>query len=274
MTQSSLQVFLIMFAFTVGCAKDKAPSLEAEPDTEEKKESLVHSPTKKADYISRGFPSPDRQWNPKDYTAASQALARMVSTERQSIPRYKGVGATLFSRMVSDENFAILKNKSLPLNQRMPLALDFLPAVKSLSLAYMNASTAKVFFGNELLELQTHQLAGAAAMMIPTDEFIATLSPTDANYQVRMDGLAQMKQGLGAMINGSLMSLSETKNYSDEQLIRFSAQLERLLPQLLTSLPHSIRTESKNHLAKIGSASSSSALKAAIAKIEMAIATR
>ena len=74
------------------------------------------------DYIALGFPSPDREWSPKDYLDAANALTNLRSKEMWStIPRYEGNGAALFDRMRSESNFSILKNTSLPLGDRLPL---------------------------------------------------------------------------------------------------------------------------------------------------------
>ncbi len=256
----------------VGCT---SLSCKAKTDSETAKSSEVvpkqQASTASVDYTARGVPSPDRQWLPADYNAAVEVLAKLSSEDPMLLPRYRGPGSAVFARMVSPDNFSILANKSLPLDQRMPLALELLPAIKGSLVIYLNSNSSKHFFGDELVELQAHQLAAVIAMSGAVSEFTATLSLDDPKNQVRKDGLSKMRRGFGMMINGSIVTLSETNLYSERQLIRFAGYLERLLPRLLSSLPDSIRIESKGQLAKLGTTTSSTPLKAALVKIEKAI---
>ena len=103
----------------------------------------------------------------------------------------------------------------------------------------------------ELTELYVHQLEVGVAVMVPVNELIARLSPTDPSYQTRMDGLAQLKTGLSNMIYGVLVTFAENNAYDQTDLARMAVRLKTTLPALLRELPDEVRTEARARLKKL-----------------------
>src|SRR5689334_123783 len=68
-------------------------------------------------FVERGFPAHDREWLPADYEKAA-GLFRAPGAELLTLT--DKTAALYFARLNSSENFAFLRNKKLPIEQRLP----------------------------------------------------------------------------------------------------------------------------------------------------------
>jgi hypothetical protein len=146
------------------------------------------------------------------------------------------VSGAVFARVTAAENFALLKDKSLPVRQRMEALLDLMDAVKEITLAYARAGQQLPIFENETTELAGVMLRISADSVDLMKEFTPTLSPEDPTYAVRMRGLAQWRLGLAQVVTGSLVSMTEKQSYRPPARLRLSGYLKDFLPPLFPEL--------------------------------------
>jgi len=69
-----------------------------------------------------------------------------------------------------------------------------------------------------------------------SNEFLPTI-PEDDRYEVRMQGLEKMNDGMLTALAGAMTSLSRTNFYSDENLTLILATLNQTLPTFKRVLP-------------------------------------
>jgi hypothetical protein len=80
-------------------------------------------------------------------------------------------------------------------------------------------------------------------MLDLVDEFLPTIKKDDPNYQIRMQGLDQMKRGLASVVAGGLQTLTERESYRDSELVRLAGYMQETFPRIVPSLPPGTRTE-------------------------------
>src|SRR5262249_20633242 len=68
------------------------------------------------------------------------------------------------------------------------------------------------------------------------DEFVATLSPQDPKYQVRMAGLEKVRRGLAELVGGAITSLTEEQNYSVAARLRLLGYCRETFPSIVPRL--------------------------------------
>lgn len=154
----------------------------------------------------------------------------------------------MFARIVNPENFSSLSDKSVPINQRMPPAMTFLSNAKAWMSLYFGASSSRRFFGDELLELQAYLLSVVQGL---ADEFLTTLDPQDPSYETRRAGLSKWKKGVGTMLLGVIVTLSEVSQYGEGALIRFAGKLQSTAPSLRAGLPSDIGSKVDRRLDRL-----------------------
>lgn len=246
---------------------------KSSPAAEPKTELVAAKALSGEDYLRRGVPNADRQWMSNDYISAAKALTAIAAEDARLLPRYQasGVSGAVFTRMTSAENLAIFKNASLPIGQRVGLAIESGPALKRVMLVYMKASTQDLRFGAELVELMACQLALIDASLTLVEAFAQTLDPKDPTYATRMAGLKKMKQGVATVVSGGLLTLSETGFYATRDLVRLASHLEKTLPSILKQLPPAVRIESTVRIDGLLTSDLPLPLKAALKTLNLAL---
>lgn len=155
------------------------------------------------------LPRTDAPWTDTEL----KSLAR--SLDKAGAARLPKKGDPVFERLVSPENYAFIAREDLPLNQRFPQGGEFLSALNVVMKLYVAGMIAGQPLHKEVLALQSVTTCASADMVPLVQQFVATLDPKDTKYEVRMKGLDQVKKGLGEIVAGGLMNLSE-KSFSLE----------------------------------------------------------
>src|SRR5258705_7669346 len=88
--------------------------------------AFIHADTV-SELVAKGCPSPDREWQAKDYTALKELLDK--GTLR--LPRLESEsGRAVLQRLVDTENLSFHHNRNLPLETRFPDLLNLMDSTK------------------------------------------------------------------------------------------------------------------------------------------------
>ncbi|HEX4611355.1 MAG TPA: hypothetical protein VH092_24390 [Urbifossiella sp.] len=196
------------------------------------------------EYIRLGLPAHDRVWLGHDMAQAAKVLSAVAKAGGRRLPRYESErSGAVFSRLTSPHNLDGLRNRSLAVDARLPLATNYIQASNQVLKLYLAAFLKNEVRDSELVELMGAQLRATVVVLDLVDEFLPTLNKEDATYPVRMRGLEGMKMGLGSVVAGCLQTLTERDSYRAGELVRLVGYMEETFPHLATRLPPGSRTE-------------------------------
>lgn len=196
------------------------------------------------DYIRLGLPAHDRTWSGNDMGRAAMVLESLAEKDPRQLPRYHSrQSGEVFARMTAAQNLELLRNRSLPVEARLPEALDLVDASNRVMKLYLATFVRKVTGDSEMVELMGAQLRSTVVILELVDEFLPTLDKNDPSYQVRMSGLKQMRQGLATVVAGCLQTLTEKGAYRNSELVRLLDYMQETFPAVVPQLPPGSRME-------------------------------
>ena len=181
------------------------------------------------DHIKAGVPSPDRPWYGTDY----QRLAELVVSGKVPLPMLNSEDTRpIFLAMVSRRGLSFYGNRDIPLNDRMPDCIALYGSVSTLLKKYLQQHNERhIDSSRELARMTAHALYLSTAMNSLLEEFLPTIQRDD-KYEIRMDGLRKVKDGLATFWGGAMLSLTERTIYADEDiLIMANAMAENIVSQ-------------------------------------------
>lgn len=109
-------------------------------------------------------------------------------------------GSPAFDRMIDPSVLAMIDPPGRPVGDRLSSLIDYQGLMSAINKRYIGCTNADAMLALSVMNLE------AAAREIPlVDELAATFSPQDPDYAARMDGLAQMKDGVVSMATGASM---------------------------------------------------------------------
>lgn len=229
-----LSIFLVALAWCLPL--QSLQSLQAMPDQPPDK-SLPLEQLEKA-----GLPAPDRNWLASDFTAAAEVLATIAQNEQ--LPRYHSQrSGAAFKRITAEANLGMYRDKTIPLNRRLPQALESIDASNRILKIYLDAFTRGKVGDSEMIELFGAQLRSSVVMLELLDEFLPTLDKNDPTYPVRMEGLQKMKKGMAQVVQGNLITVTEAHAYRTSERRRLIGYMQLTLPKILPALAEEGRNE-------------------------------
>jgi len=182
-------------------------------------------------------PAADRAWAGADMARAALSLSKIVQSDATQLPRYKSSqSGAIFARLTAAENLELFRNTSLPIEQRLPDALKYMESCNSICKLYLAAFNQQAVGDSELIELLGSQLRLVKVMFELVGEFLPTIDKNDPSYQVRMNGLAQMKSGMAMVVAGSLETLTESHAFRTSERKRLVGYMEETFPAILPEL--------------------------------------
>ncbi|HEY3969490.1 MAG TPA: hypothetical protein VGM05_33360 [Planctomycetaceae bacterium] len=200
-------------------------------------------------YHDAGMPAHERRWSGTDMTRAANTLSAMTQTDVGKLPRLESPrSGPLFARMTSEENLDLLRNQSLPIDQRLPDALMFMQGSSAILKLYLASFHKDGTGSTELIEIYGAQLRLWVVISQILDAFIPTLDKNDRTYEVRMQGLEKFREGLEMAVAGTLQTLTERAAYNTAELKRLLGFMQQTYPVLLPGLPQGTRQEAIDRL--------------------------
>jgi hypothetical protein len=195
-------------------------------------------------YLGQKIPDIQRPWNSADYHQLIQALAKIDTTQVNALPRRSGeFTGPIYTRMVSEENFKPQLNIYAPLELRQNEAREVLFQLKELMRLYFDFKAAQQPYGAEALGLMTYSLRQQAILFTLTVEFWMTLSAKEQGSPIRLKGLQETKAAAAMLTSSALDYLGLTRQFNREDLVLYSAELAKQLPELFVHLQGDVRRQ-------------------------------
>ncbi|MBM4043452.1 MAG: hypothetical protein FJ290_33615, partial [Planctomycetes bacterium] len=118
------------------------------------------------EYIRLGLPAHDRPWSGADMARAANVLSALAAKNPGQLPRYRGErSGAVFARIIADDNLEFFRNRSLPLEARMPDALVYMERSNAIGKLYVAAFGKRAVTGSEVVELSGALLRFSVVML-------------------------------------------------------------------------------------------------------------
>jgi hypothetical protein len=213
-------------------------------------------------------------WLGNDMAQAAKVLASVAADGGRRLPRYRSDrSGVVFARMTAHQNLDGLRDKSLTIAVRLPLANSYFQALNQITKLYVGAFAKGEVAGGDLLELMGAQLRNAAVLLDLVDEFVPTLDKDDPTYPVRMRGLEGMRTGLALVVTGCLQTLTERESYRTGELVRLVGYMEETFPRLVPRLLPGSRSEVLTRLQAMQSDPALSDLQPGLGRVRAGVVT-
>jgi hypothetical protein len=193
------------------------------------------------DYIRLGMPAPDRPWSGEDMIQAQTVLAEL---DFPQLPRYKSQrSGEVFARMTSAENLKLFSDANLPIEVRTAQSRDYMLGFNQILMRYMTAFMKQEATDSELVELLGATLRSTAAQVERMYELLPSIKPDDPSYEVRMQGVEQVKRGFANVVAGALHTLKECESYRASERAKLLDYMQDTIPSIVPFLNPGSRLE-------------------------------
>lgn len=193
-------------------------------------------------YLGQKIPDIHKPWNSADYQQLLDALNKVDSTQLNALPRRSGeFTGPIYERMVSEENFRPQLNIYSPLELRQNEAREVLFHLKELMRLYFDFRAMQQPYAAEALGLMSYSMRQQAVLFTLTTEFWMTLSAAEQSNPVRLQGLQETKAAAAMLTSSALDYLGLTQQFGRDELLLYSAELSKQLPELFVHLPGDVR---------------------------------
>ena len=193
-------------------------------------------------YLGQPIPDIQRPWTSADYQKLIDALQALDKTQANALPRRSGeFTGPIYQRMVSEDNFRPQMNIYAPLELRQIEAREVLFKLKELMRLYFDFRAAKQPYGAEALGLMSYSLHEQAILFNLTVEFWMTLAQSEQRNPVRLKGMQEAKAAASMLTSSALDYLGLTAQFERQDLVLYSAELSKQMPELFVHLPGEVR---------------------------------
>lgn len=197
-----------------------------------------------ADYTRLGLPDHGRPWSGDDMAQAAKVLSAIAQQDPRQLPRYRSErSGAILARLTAPENLECYRDRSAPIDVRLPRALAYLESANVIYKLYVAASLRRAASGSELAETLGGALRTTVIAFELVEEFLPTLPKDDPKHAARMAGLEQMKQGFGLLVTAGLLALTEKDVYSAAERVRLIGYMKETVPMIVRRLSRAARTE-------------------------------
>lgn len=195
-------------------------------------------------YLGQKIPDIHKPWNSADYQQLLDALEVIDKSQSNALPRRSGeFTGPIYQRLVSEENFRPQLNIYAPLELRQNEAREALFRLKELMRLYFDFKAAQQPYGAEALGLMSYSLRQQAVLFTLTTEFWMTLAESEQRNPVRLQGLHETKAAAAMLTSSALDYLNLTQQFARDELVLYSAELGKQLPELFIHLSGEVREQ-------------------------------
>lgn len=195
-------------------------------------------------YLGQPIPDLHKPWSSADYQQLLGALEKVDKAQANALPRRSGeFTGPIYARMVSEENFRPQLNIYAPLELRQNEAREALFRLKELMRLYFDFRAAQQPYAAEALGLMSYSLRQQAVLFTLTTEFWMTLAQSEQSNPVRLQGLHETKAAAAMLTSSALDYLGLTKQFGRAELVLYSAELSKQLPELFIHLSGEVREQ-------------------------------
>ncbi len=201
------------------------------------------------EYIRAGVPAPDRTWSAEDMRDAVKALGMLKDT--RALPRYKsGRSGDVFSRITSADNLRLYQDRSRPVDGRLSEAISFMDAFDEMSKLYIVAFRDDSTRDADEVEIVAAVMRLTVVLLEIVDQYVPTLKKDAPDFERRMKGVSQMRQGLASQMVGQLRML-EKKEYRLSERSRLVGYMRVTFPAMASQAPVASQKEIESRLEQL-----------------------
>ncbi len=271
MSPRAVLAALLLAATVAGCAskKEKRRASDDEDDDEPRAErssasaaltsSASSGPTSAR--VALPLPPADRVWTGQDYAAAAKVL---TSADQRSLPRRD---APVFKRMISSENYAFIGKPNAPLADLLP-AFELLAGLGQVTQVYVSALQRGTPVARELLEISVATTCMAAKLMPAAERLADSIDPAAPDAEARKGGLVRMREGIGKIAGGAVLTLSERSTYTVTDRAWYAGTVLPCVGELLGFVPEASRLSVLSTLSTTASNETNADILAAMRALE------
>ena len=157
-------------------------------------------------------PSLDVVWGPDEFESFSAYLATIVPAD---YPNLAGPSAAIFQKLIDSVEQDALEDLTLSVQDRIMISGRMHIALATTLMKYGLAVGDGMDYTTEVVHLLGGILVASRQMVSLLDELLPQLDPNAADYQARMDGLRQARDGMAQELDGVLIALQDTEGYSN-----------------------------------------------------------
>ena len=172
-------------------------------------------------FYEQGIPQIENEWNTDDYCTSFNVLSELITSEKIAPPTEGSAAFQIFLKLADGSQY--FKNDSANLGLRFQKAVELQSCISKLTMIYhknLEVIDGKLNYGKPVLLLQSSILYAAEEITKLKEEFLAK-NPDLSDTQKK--GLDQMRNGLGKVLKGGLITLlDEYSFYDDEDICIFS----------------------------------------------------
>jgi hypothetical protein len=243
--------FLVVVTLVLGCTKAATNQLPAEAWTV-------------ADYANAGLHI-DKPWTADDYTVAASVLQQQSAGHRERLPRFHGEkSGAVFAKLLID----LPADSGEPITERFTAHFKRGEAINAISKLYVENELATP--SREWIELMGASMREAAVLATNADAFVASFGLDDPQRDVRLGGLARMKDAYGSMLIGGLLVADQLRVPEDDR-VAMLGHVTEALPTLFPLLPPDKQRSIRDIIAKQVAAFPAGRLHAAIIAAEQVL---
>ena len=175
------------------------------------------------------FPDPALAWTGVETTQA----AKLLSSGKAQLPLMSDQnGKKVLERIVSRENLLVYADPQFSLPSRLGDYIQMVQSTNVILKLYLEANPLHPGKTHqEIAALEIYIIYVAATGMTLVQEFLPTIQK-DEKYETRMQGLQKMYGGMFTTFSGLLMSTSEPRNFTGQEISAMLVALDETLPIL------------------------------------------
>jgi hypothetical protein len=203
-----------------------------------------------AEFARRGAPAPDHQWGADEYQRLVKTLQPIAESSPRRLPRFDSrFSGAMMSRVIAQENFGTLHDKTIDLKQRVAQGMALAQAGAQLAGVYITGTNKGESFDRELVELMGWLMRVNLELWSLADELLTRMTPEQRARPNK--GLDTMREGSAQMVDGVLTSLTETDIYRQRELRRLATLITPTLPKVMQRLPPQSAAEARARLRRL-----------------------
>ncbi|MBM7060138.1 hypothetical protein JQX08_05405 [Pseudomonas sp. UL073] len=225
-------------------------------------------------YLGQKIPDLDKPWGSAQYRQLLEALQQVDTSQANALPRRSGeFTGPIYRRMVSEDNLRPQLNIYAPLELRQNEAREVLFQLKELMRLYFDFRAAQQPYGAEALGLMTYSLREQAVLFTLTTEFWMTLSQKEQRNPVRLQGLRETKAAAAMLTSSALDYLGLTRQFNQDDIALYAAELGKQLPELFVHLDADIRPQLLARVGELAQQHPDAEVRASMAELLPVLAT-
>jgi len=149
----------------------------------------------------------------------------------------------IFQKVISSDYKDFLRDEAISLEVKMPYVMSYHQSMIELLRSYLMAYMKEKKYGIELAYIQGVSIDISAEIIPLIKELIKTFDKNDETYQVRMNGLKQMRFGLKQQLEGAWINIRDIETSTDEERIILTTYFSKAAVPILKFIESSDKKE-------------------------------